>query len=190
MELGLSGVIFLQFFSLYDLFHQWEGAGVFDIFLPALLIFTVIYGILSTTGILGSNRGVSVLIAGVVAVMALRTSVVSDFFTVIFPQLGIGLAIILVGMILSGLFIAKGANLKIYLNTFYWVGFSIAVIIAIVTLNRFDWFGSFWWQQNWVNMFIISLIILVIWLFLGTGSGGSSENTDAKVEIPIKNLRG
>ena len=48
---------FLQILSLRDMYFQWESVGVFDFFLPALLIFAIIFGILTSTRVLGGNRG-------------------------------------------------------------------------------------------------------------------------------------
>lgn len=196
MELGaFSGAVFLQFFSLYDIFYQWESSGIFDLLLPALLIFALIFGILTTTNVLGSNKGVSVLIAGVIAVMAIRAPIVRDFFSVIFPSLGIGLAILLVVVILVGLFVAKGQNLGIFLNIVFWGGLSIGIIIVLVVLNNFNWFGSFWWQNNWVSILVGVIIVGIIIAFLvdkDEDKDGRAKRKNARegsITIPFDKFR-
>lgn len=186
-------VMFMQFFSLYDLFYQWENAGVFDLLLPALLIFAVIFGVLTTTRILGENRGVNTLIAGIIAILAVRTEVVPYFFAEIFPSLGVALAVIISAMILVGLFVAKGHNLGTFLSMFFYIGLTAGAVLLLVTLNRFDWFGSFWWQQNWVNILIIAIIVGIVAMFVNSGKRNQKEKDEisggGKITFPLEALR-
>ena len=50
-------------FTIADLLRGWESAGIFDFLLPFLLIFAVVFGILSTIQIFGKHKGVNVIIA-------------------------------------------------------------------------------------------------------------------------------
>src|SRR3989344_436567 len=100
--------------SLQDIFYQWEYMGVFDYILPFLLVFAVVFGILSSTKFLGKNNAVYVIIAIVIGLLALRWQFFfSTFLAEIFPRLGIGLAVILTLLILVGMFIAED-------ETRYW----------------------------------------------------------------------
>lgn len=153
--------LFLQVFSIYDLYAQWESVGVFDFLLPALLIFAVIFGILTATGVLGGNRGVNFVIAAASALMAMRLQLVSDFFALIFPGLGIGISVLVVVLVLSGLFMTN-ANWRTWMPTFFWGGLIIGLIVVISTLNEFAWFGSTWWQQNWTSIIWIAVLLAVL----------------------------
>jgi hypothetical protein len=189
IETLMGKFAFMQFFSLYDLFAQWETAGVFDFLLPILLIFAVVYGILIQTKVLGESRGVNFLIAVVVALLSMRLTIVSDFFALLFPGLGIGIAVLMVVLIMAGLFMSN-ANYKTWLPTFFWGGVIIGLIIVISVLNSFAWFGSPWWQQNWVSiLWIIIILALLAPILLPNKeeSGGDGETTWG---LPIGPLRG
>ena len=153
--------VFLQFFSLQDLYAQWETSGVFDFLLPALLIFAVIFGILTSTNVLGGNKGVNFVVSASAALMAMRLRIVSDFFSLLFPGLGIGVAVLVVVLVLSGLFMSN-ANWRQWMPTFFWGGLIIGLIIVISVLNEFAWFGSPWWQQNWVSIVWIAVLLAVL----------------------------
>ena len=74
-----------------------------------LLIFAVVYGILSTMNIFSKgdkNKGVNAVIAIAVGLLALQWDYVPEFFSVIFPYAGIGISILLVALILMGLFLS------------------------------------------------------------------------------------
>src|SRR3989344_2024775 len=153
---------FMQFFSLYDLYDQWETSGVFDFLLPALLIFSIIFVILQKTHVLGgNNKGVSAIIAATTALMAMRLQIVSEFFGLLLPGLGIGVAVIVVVLVMAGLFMTQG-NMHDWMPTFFWGGVVIGLVIVISVLNSFAWFGSAWFQQNWVSIVWFAVILAVL----------------------------
>ncbi len=164
MLFGLSGA-FLAPLSLLQLYYQWEAAGIFQFLLPALLIFAVIFGVLTSTKILGENRGVAIIVALAISILAIRTPFVSNFFTVFFPGVGVGIAVLIAALILGGLFIQKG-NIHIFSSVFTWGGIVIALIIVVVVFNNFNWFGSYWWQNNWTSVLWVVLIAAGIGFFL------------------------
>lgn len=181
--------IFMQFFSLYDLYSQWEASGVFDFLLPVLLIFSIIFGILTTTKVLGDNRGISFVIAIAAALMAMRLQIVSDFFALLLPGLGIGIAVIVVVLIMAGLFMGAG-NARDWMPTFFWGGLVIGLIVVISVLNSFAWFGSIWWQQNWVSIVWIVVILAILVPFFTEHKDSKVKDAENKVYgIPLGPLR-
>ncbi|MEK6827230.1 MAG: hypothetical protein AABX99_01980 [Nanoarchaeota archaeon] len=94
-------MIFLQSASAFpsgvlgDLLAKWEQAGFFSYLLPFLLIFALIFGILLKLNIFKDNKMVNGIIALSVSLMSLQFGFVPDFFSQIFPRVGVGLAIIL-----------------------------------------------------------------------------------------------
>ena len=99
----IAEVIFLQSFgfsggSFGNVLSQWEQLGVFTYVLPFLLIFALIFGILQKVKIFQESKGINAVIAVSTALMALQFNFVPLFFSDIFPQLGIGLSIVLIGI--------------------------------------------------------------------------------------------
>ncbi|MEK6909069.1 MAG: hypothetical protein AABX23_03395 [Nanoarchaeota archaeon] len=181
--------MFVQFFSLFDLYAQWETSGVFDFLLPALLIFAVIFGILTSTGVLGGNRGVNFVIAAASALMAMRLQIVSDFFALLLPGLGIGVAVLVVVLVLSGLFLQK-SNWRQWMPTFFWGGVIIALIIVISVLNSFAWFGSVWWQTNWVSIiWVIVIIAILAPMFTTPKTPGEIATEESNFKMPFDKVR-
>lgn len=190
LDISLIQGVFLQSLSLRDLYFQWEASGVFDFFLPGLLIFAVVFGILTSTKILGESRGINFLIALSMALIAIRVPFVSNFFSVIFPNFGVGLAILVVVVILMGLFVSKG-NLPEFSNTVMWGGLGVGVIIAIVTLNQFDWFGSWWWQENWTSaLWVVILVVVILPFLLPEKSKEEKQKLRSEYSTPFLTFRG
>jgi len=156
-------VMFLQSFGFVGgnigaLLAQWEQLGVFSYVLPFLLMFALIFGILTKVQIFKDSKAVNAVIALSVSLMSLQFGFVSIFFSQIFPRLGVGLSIILVGLILLGLFTDSNQT-----GIFLGIG---AIVFIIVIWNSFD-FGTmpfgFWLSQNWGSaLFALIVIIFLI----------------------------
>lgn len=121
---------FFYGFSIGDLLNMWADMGVFAYLLPFLLIFALVYGILTQLEILGKNKGVNVTIALAMGLLALQFDYVSGFYASIFPYAGMGLAVLLVALIFLGLF-AKPEDPK---NRTIWLAIG-GVILGIVIFS-------------------------------------------------------
>lgn len=175
--------IFMAPFSLRDMFFQWQDVGVFDFLLPALLVFAVIFGILTSTNILGGQRGINFIVSIALALLAMQYSFVSDFFAIIFPNLGIAISILLVVLVMVGIFIGE-ENRREWFNILGYGALGIGVIVAIITLDQVEWFGSSWWQNNWVSVLWIVILVLILWPLL---LGPKKESKDKP--LTLKALR-
>ncbi|MCX6749945.1 MAG: hypothetical protein NTZ83_00640 [Candidatus Pacearchaeota archaeon] len=174
--------------NLGDLFAQWEAAGIFAYALPFLLIFALVFGLLTKLNIFKSgndpNKGVNAIISLAVAFMSLQFNIVSSFFADLFPRFGVALSIILVILILLGFFTDLGdKNMK-------WVLSAIVLITLIavlwVPLSGLGFQINFngWFRENFALLFFAILMIgLIIWAIRG-GKKGSSER---QISLPAGN---
>jgi hypothetical protein len=149
--------------AIGELFIKWEQMGFFSYLLPFLLIFSLVFGILVKVKLFKDNKAVNAIIALAVGLMAVQFDMVSNFFSQIFPLMGVALAIILAFFILVGLFIDPDHP------AMNWVLFGIGAIIFIVVLvqaaGSFGWSAN-WLQDNWVTILgaaiVIALVVAVI----------------------------
>lgn len=137
----------------------WENIGVFDYLLPFLLIFAVVFGILGSTRILSGNKGVNVVIAIVIGLLSLRVGYVQIFFKEVFPSLGVGISILLIILILTGLFIRQ-ENLKVMYWIFIGIGALIAGIVLFGSFSNIGWVAGGWYASDWIS-WVISVALLI-----------------------------
>ena len=168
--------------ALGGIFAQWESMGVFTYALPFLLLFALVYSILSFIPVFKDNKGVNAVIALAVALMALQFNIVSIFFADIFPRLGIALSIILVIIILGGLFFDKD-------NKFMkWVLLIVVLVIIIVVISgSLKTFGigagsGYWIRQNLATIIVIALILAAI---IAVIAGNNSKMNLPNIKIPL-----
>ena len=163
------------------LLSQWEAQGVFDFLLPFLLIFAVVFGILTTTNILGKNKGVHIIIAFVIGLLALRLDFVPRFFAEIFPRLGVGLAVILSLIILIGLFVPQD-EMRFWLWGLGAIAFVIAIVVISQSFEGFGWFSSGSYS-DYVGWIIGAVLIIGLIIAVSSASGG--EDDKKKVENAV-----
>lgn len=147
------------------LFATWQQAGFFTYLFPFLLLFALIFGILTRIKIFQENKGVNAIIALVVALMALQFSFVSNFFAQLFPRVGVGLAIILVVLIVAGLFIDPKSNGINFI--LLGIGVIVVIVVLIQSAGATGWSSGAWWGDNWETVVGLIAILVIIALVIG-----------------------
>ncbi len=163
--------------ALGDLFSRWEEVGFFSYLLPFLLLFALVFGILTRVKIFKDNKVVNGIIALAVALMALQFSFVPDFFSQIFPRVGVGLSIILGIMIIVGLFADPDSPVINYV--LLGIGVITMGVIVIQSAGAVGWQSGQWWGDNWP--IIVGAIVLFILVSVVIGSASPKDKGKEQV---------
>jgi len=153
-----------------DTLAQWEQMGFFSYLLPFLLLFALIFGILTRAQIFKDNKPVNAILSLVVALMALQFDIVPRFFAEIFPRLGAGLAIILVALILIGMFMQDKMS-----GIMFGLGAVVFLVVLYQTAGALGWSSGFAWSENWVGILTAGLIIFGVIAVIGSIKGPSKN---------------
>jgi len=154
-------------FNITQILNDWAASGVFAYVLPFLLIFAVVYGILSKSHIIAddANKGVNVVIALAVGGLSLVGDFVPRFFQTMIPYLGIGLSILLALIILGGLFIGDTAFAGKTKWVIWIVGLLIFVVVVYNALGDYTFGGAYFWNMYGSSLIVLGIIIgLVAWV--------------------------
>ncbi len=169
----------MVFGSIADILYQWETLGIFDFVLPFLLVFAIVFGILSATHIIGDNKGIAVIIAFVIGLMSIRYQYFfSSFLSEIFPRLGIGLTVLLTLLILIGLFIAQEEQR-------YWgyglaaIGALIAIIIFFQTAENLGWMWLGGSGSDGVGLIVLGIFVIGIIIAVAVSGSKSHKGGEA-----------
>jgi len=173
--------IFLQSYGVIggggfgNILSRLEQLGFFDYVLPFLIIFALVFGILTKTRIFEQNKGINAIIALSVGLMALQFGFVSVFFAELFPRLGIGLVIILTILILGGLFFDTEGNAMNYILL------AVAAILIIVVLASTAEVSSWWYSWSFFSgnlgeiFFIIGIVAVMIAVVAGSNARSGTK---------------
>ncbi len=154
-----------------------EQAGVFSYVLPFLLIFAIVFGILSRVNIFGENKGLNAVIALVVGLLSLQFQLVPLFFSQIFPNLGVGLSVILIMLILLGLFMPADKP-----NSMNYILLSVAAIVfVIIVANSFSSTGYYGFSDIMYFIYAhLSGIVITLIVLIAIGAVIGSSGPKAK----------
>ncbi len=174
----LEGITILAFYGSFgggqigDFLNSFQQAGFFTYVLPFLLLFSIVFAILTQTKIFKDAKGINAIIALAVALMGLQFNVVSDFFSEVFPRVGVGLAILFIVLIFVGMFFSPKNNAMMW--TILGVGVLIAAVIFIQSAGSLGWSSAYWWYDHWE--FIVGVIAFIIVLAIVVGSSSDSRS--------------
>lgn len=157
-----------------------EQLGVFEYVLPFLIIFAVVFNILSRMKLFGENKAISAVISFAVGLMALQMDFVSTFFSEIFPRLGVGLSVILVILICIGLFVddKEGKTKKALIV----IGVAVAIFILYTTYGALGYSGGIDWNVDLTEVGLgILFLAIMAWVVFRGGGNGSDKGTTISV---------
>ncbi len=160
-----------------DLLNQMENLGFFRYVLPFLLIFAVVFAILTKLSTFKDNKGASVLVSVAIGLLALQLDIVPAFFQNIFPKFGVGIAILIVALILGGAFISETDDSKVFKWVFFGLGMLIFLIVVLSSITSWQFSGGYWFSQYLPLIVVLIVIIVAIVLVVKFGSGSSSEGS-------------
>ncbi|MCF7910120.1 hypothetical protein K9L16_00415 [Candidatus Pacearchaeota archaeon] len=164
--------------SIRDVFYSWEQFGFFDYIIPFLLLFSIIFAVLMRLKAFKDNKAISAVISLSVSLMAVAQfdRLIPQFFSEIFPRLGVGLAVILVLLILTGLFIDPKEKGLMY--TLLGIGVIVGIVVLVQTAGAVGWSSSYWWYDNWPA--IAGVVIILVAIAVIVGAGSEKKNGDYK----------
>ncbi|MEK6890581.1 MAG: hypothetical protein AABX03_00420 [Nanoarchaeota archaeon] len=173
--------------TITEILQQWADYGIFYYVLPFLLIFALVFAILQKIKIMGSEqegRGINAVIALAVSLLSLQFDYVPLFFSVIFPKLGMGLAVLLVALILLGLFVDYN-RYRGQMYIFLGIGGVTAGIVILSTLSDYSWWTGSFWHENLSAIVAGAIIIGFVAIVINSAKTPGHEGSMFKL-IPGK----
>ena len=156
--------------SIGNVLASWEQAGFFSYVLPFLLIFAVVFGILTKIQLFQNSKGLNAVVAIVVGLLSLQFSFVPIFFSEIFPRLGVGLSVILALFILVGLFLPSTNTTT---SNFLMLAAGVVVFLVVI-VKTFGYLGygtnlGYLIQANLPAILIVAVLVIGVGAVIGIG---------------------
>jgi hypothetical protein len=182
----------VYFFDFAYSLQQWQSIGIFDVLIPFMLIFAIIYAILQKTGILGRRPGIDAIVSMAISFLAILNPFVTQAMRVILENTVIAILIVVALMLLLGL-VWGSKHPKLWTL----VGGIIGIVVFVWILGRVaDYyqiyspgtiiFSSMWWENN--LPWIIPIIVIVIFAIVIISSGKEPSAGENPLQKIIKDL--
>lgn len=153
--------------------------GIYDVVLPFLLVFTIVFAIFEKTRVLGteeiegkkySKKNLNAMAAFVVAFFVVASTKLVAAINTALANIVLLLLLVVFFLLLVGSFFKEGAEEFL---TGGWRTFFMTIVfigIVLIFLDALNWLGPFWdyltahWETRWVgSLILIIVIILFMW---------------------------
>jgi hypothetical protein len=153
-----------------------EKIGVYDVVLPFLLVFSIVFAILEKTKVLGvekvegkeyTKKNLNSMVSFVVSFLVIASSRLVEIITTVSAQVVVLLMASILFLLLVGSFFKEGAGVFLeggWRTGFMWVMF---IGILLIFLNALGWLDDFWgWVSEGTGGNAVGSIILLIVVIL------------------------
>lgn len=178
-------------FDLRTIFSYWESAGVFDIFLPFLLVFVLVFAVLEKVNLFTgkdeegkktNRKGIHAIIALALAILVANNIYIREILRTFLPNVAFFMIVVLAFVMLLSTFMGESKFFEIK-----WIAIIISIIFVVLALfseNIADMYNAPWWldwlfyidSQTQAVIFFIAAMIFVY--FIATGTGGKPKEAD------------
>ena len=168
--------------NAYDFIYSFQDAGVFDIILPFLLIFAIIFAILEKAKIFGEKKSnINLIIALVIGLLVvIQTDIVNKINTYL-PKMALIYVIAIGLLIFFGLM--SGDKHKVGIPTYFAVILgAVGVIWALASGTGLSWPDWMKLTETARNLIIgIGIaIIVIVFVYSGRSKDGASPPSKGK----------
>ncbi|MFH1398716.1 MAG: hypothetical protein ABIG95_01235 [Candidatus Woesearchaeota archaeon] len=170
--------------------------GIYDVVLPFLLIFSIVFAILDKTKVFGADeydgkkypkKNINAMIAFVIAFFVVASAQLVQVITTISSHVVILLLASVFFLTMIGSFMKETED-GVFLEDSWKTGFMVAMLIGIVLifLNALNWLMPFYefmrdhWSDDYVAAVILLLVIYLVMRFITRSPGGTSESKKDK----------
>ncbi len=162
--------------------------GVYDVVLPFLLVFSIIYAILERTKVLGTDevdgrritkKNLNAMIAFVIGFFVVASTKLVSVINSALADVVLLILLVIFFLLMVGSFYKEGTEEFLDDSWKQTLTFILFIGIILIFMNALDWLGPFWgflvnnWESRWVGSLLL-LIIIIIFMYYITKEGGSS----------------
>ena len=187
-ESPLRGVI--EFFG---------DVGLYDVVLPFLLVFTIVFAILEKTRVLGeemidnkkySRKNLNTMAAFVIAFLVVASSQLVEIISTVSSQMVVLLMLAVLFLLLVGSFYKEGEfdmskGWKFFFAIIMFIGI-VLIFLNAITYEGSSWLNIFW---SWVSgnnasnavgsIVLLILIVLCVWFIVTERDKGASNSAES-----------
>ncbi|MBI4983513.1 hypothetical protein HZC32_02615 [Candidatus Woesearchaeota archaeon] len=172
-----------------------DKIGVYDIILPFLLVFTIVFAILEKTKVLGiekvegkdiTKKNLNAMVAFVVSFFVIASTQLVALVNQVMANIVLLLILAVSFLLLVGVFFGdKEFTLKDYPG---WIKFFMVFMfigIVVIFLNALDWlkyvFAIFeYWNEEWAAGILFLIIILGFIIYITREPSSKKESKESK----------
>ena len=168
--------------NLYTVLANWQQFGFFDVLLPFVLVFTIVFGVLQKVNIFGTgthSKNINVIISLALALFFLQATPLIGLLQIFLPNVSLIILVLVFGLLFVGILGGQTALPK----AAFWI--AVAAIFLSFTQQFGPGFTFFEVLNDLLNLFgpatssLLLLVIAIVIIVFAVGKGGSSPGSSS-----------
>ncbi|MBS3176111.1 hypothetical protein J4457_02650 [Candidatus Woesearchaeota archaeon] len=183
--------------ALLDIVQFFNRLGVYDVILPFLLVFTLMFAILEKTKVLGTENGITkknlnAMVAFVVGFFVIASARLVEIISTVSSQVVVLLLLAVLFLMLVGSFMkeGEGSALDTPWNVIFMVIMFVGIIFIFLNAIKndsgktwlqifWDWLGLYWRSSAVASLiFVVFVVIFIYWITKSPGGGHKEHSTE------------
>jgi len=170
----------LEQLDLMGLVYGFESIGGFDVILPFLLVFTLVFALMEKVKLFGeTKKNVHVIVALVAAFFVVAQPNLVYLIQGFIPRVAMFIIVLLMGLLVMGMFGLKGEKVV------GWpLGLAVVIAIFAILWSLSAATGAYYWplyniltSQDIAWLISLGVFILVIWLIVKEPGDGNKPKS-------------
>lgn len=179
-----------------------QQIGIYDVVLPFLLTFAIVFAILEKSMVFGKEPGTSnprknlnAVVAFAVAFLVLASAQLVETITTVSARMVVLMLLVVAFLMLSGMFFKDEQNFKDFLSQKWNVFFVIAAFVGVVFVflasiktragttwldELIGYISQFWTSTAVASIMLILFIILAVWFIQSSSKPDSGQAQPAQ----------
>ena len=171
--------------------------GIYDVVLPFLLVFTIVFAILEKTKVLGldeidgkkyTKKNLNSMASFVISFFVVASTKLVSAINEALANIVLLLLLVVFFLVLIGSFFKEGEEVVLEKG---WRTFFMTILfigIVLIFLNALDWLSPFWdyltdhWETSWVGSLILIIVILLFMWYITKNTENTGEKSSKKEE--------
>jgi len=158
-----------------------QQIGIYDVILPFLLVFTIVFAILEKTKVLGTEKiegndytkkNINAMVAFVVSFLVIASTKLVAVINEAVANIVLLLFLAVFFLLLVGSFFKEGEDVFLQGRWRTFFMFIMFLGIVLIFLQALGWLTSFWdflvdhWETQWVGTLILLVVIILFILYI------------------------
>lgn len=163
--------------------------GIYDVVLPFLLVFSIIFAILERTKVLGtdeidgkrvSKKNIDAMVAFVIAFFVVASTKLVAAINRALADTVLLILLVVFFLVLIGTFFKEGTEEFLDDEWKNYLTFILFIGIVLIFLNALDWLSPLWdfivdnWESRWVGSLILIILVILFMSYITKSEGGSA----------------
>jgi hypothetical protein len=172
--------------AVQDILYQLQNSGLYEIALPFLLIFTIVFAILEKTKIFGTTKdgesksNINVVVAIILGLLIVNQFEIVDRLNLFLPKVSLFIVVAIMFLILLGVF---GAKID---NGFGGLLLGVAAVVSLIIIywaltpyTGLDFYGpswlEYWVYDNSGTLIFLVILGIIIWAVVKKPGSGTHD---------------